>query len=210
MKISSFYLNDISEYDNFIEKFVNDIDMNFYGTGYNSLNLGRFIKYFRTELVKYINLKYDKKLKIIITMPRSESMLLDKTIHNTDEIIQIYLSYENVKNILNGVYNHYPDYVSEIIEQIDTIINSEPAHEFNEYLIIQMDNLIQICKNELLLSYSKSFIINNLKQPTAWVKMARQSSVFKDYYQFYQINKMENKNYFLAFLKKLYIEIYTT
>ena len=58
MKISSFYYNDMSEYDNFLEKFIRDIDAMFYGRGYNSVNIGRFINFFRTEITKYIDIKY--------------------------------------------------------------------------------------------------------------------------------------------------------
>ena len=71
MKISSFYLNDISEYDNFIEKFIDDVDIKFYGTGYNSLNIGRFINFFRTEITKYIRIKFNKKVHIVLTLPKN-------------------------------------------------------------------------------------------------------------------------------------------
>lgn len=207
MKISSFYLNDISEYDNFIEKFINDIDMKFYGTGFNSLNIGRFINFFRVEISNYINVKYNKKIHIIITLPRKDIQLIEKNRVNTQEQIQICLCYDNIKNILNGEYENYPDYINILIEQVDSVINSEETHDFNDYLIFQIDNLAQICFGELTSSYSKEFILNNLKKPESWVKLARQSTIFNDYYNFFKENKEKNKEYFLLFLKKLYHKI---
>lgn len=204
MKISSFYLNDISEYDNFIEKFVNDIDMKFYGTGFNSLNIGRFINFFRYELSKYINIKYNKKVNIIVTLPRADIQLIEKNISKSKEQIQICLCYDNIKNILNGNFKEYPDYINILIEQIETIINSEETHDFDDYLILQINNLVQICSNELKSSYSKEFILNNIKKPTSWLKLARQSAIFNDYYTFFKQDKEKNKDYFLMFLKKLY------
>ena len=43
MKISTFYLNDISDYDSFITKLSDDVYENFYGKGYNSLYISKFI-----------------------------------------------------------------------------------------------------------------------------------------------------------------------
>ena len=204
MKISSFYLNDISEYDNFIEKFINDIDMKFYKTGHNSLNIGRFINFFRTEITKYIQIKFDKKIHIVLTLPKNDVELIEKSNTSSREQIQICLWYDNIRNILNGEYPEYPEYISMLIEQIDAVVNSEPTHDFNDYLILQMNNLVQICYGELTSSYSKEFIFNNLKKPESWVKLARQSAIFNDYYNFFKQDKAKNKEFFLMFLKKLY------
>ena len=87
MKISSFYLNDISEYDNFIEKFINDIDMKFYKTGHNSLNIGRFINFFRTEITKYIQIKFNKKIHIVLTLPKNEVELIEKSNTSSSNIL---------------------------------------------------------------------------------------------------------------------------
>ena len=124
MKISSFYLNDISEYDNFIEKFINDIDMKFYKTGHNSLNIGRFINFFRTEITKYIQIKFDKKIHIVLTLPKNDVELIEKSNTSSREQIQICLCYDNIRNILNGEYPDYPEYISMLIEQIDAVVNS--------------------------------------------------------------------------------------
>lgn len=204
MKISSFYLNDISEYDNFVEKFIQDINDKFYGTKFNSLNMGRFINFFRTELSKYIKLKYNKKVHIIVSLPRNDVSIIEKIHNSSNEKIQVCLCYEKVKNILNGEYTAYLDYITMLIEQVDSIINQEETHDFNDYLIIQMDNLVQICIGELKTSYSKEFIFNNIKKPTSWIKLARQSSIFNDYYNFFKQDKEKNKEHFLMFLKKLY------
>lgn len=205
MKISSFYLNDISEYDNFIEKFIEDVDMKFYGTGYNSLNIGRFINFFRTEITKYIRLKFNKKVHIILTLPKNNLELIEKRSTSSKEQIQICLSYDNVRDILNGDYQDYPEYITMLVEQIDSTVNAEPTHDFTDYLVLQMNNLVQICYGELSSVYSQDFIKNNIKKPQSWVKLARQSAIFNDYYNFFKQDKENHKECFLMFLKKLYI-----
>lgn len=205
MKISSFYLNDISEYDNFIEKFIEDVDMKFYGTGYNSLNIGRFINFFRTEVTKYIRLKFNKKVHIVLTLPKNNLELIEKKSTSSQEQIQICLNYDNIKDILNGEYTDYPEYITMLVEQIDSTVNAEPTHDFTDYLVLQMNNLVQICYGELSSVYSQDFIKNNIKKPQSWVKLARQSAIFNDYYDFFKQDKENHKECFLMFLKKLYI-----
>lgn len=205
MKISSFYLNDISEYDNFIEKFIEDVDMKFYGTGHNSLNIGRFINFFRTEVTKYIRLKFNKKVHIVLTLPKNNLELIEKKSTSSQEQIQICLNYDNIKDILNGEYTDYPEYITMLVEQIDATVNAEPTHDFTDYLVLQMNNLVQICYGELSSVYSQDFIKNNIKKPQSWVKLARQSAIFNDYYDFFKQDKENHKECFLMFLKKLYI-----
>lgn len=205
MKISSFYLNDISEYDNFIEKFIEDVDMKFYGTGHNSLNIGRFINFFRTEVTKYIRLKFNKKVHIVLTLPKNNLELIEKKSTSSQEQIQICLNYDNIKDILNGEYTDYPEYITMLVEQIDSTVNAEPTHDFTDYLVLQMNNLVQICYGELSSVYSQDFIKNNIKKPQSWVKLARQSAIFNDYYDFFKQDKENHKECFLMFLKKLYI-----
>ena len=205
MKISSFYLNDISEYDNFIEKFIEDVDMKFYGTGHNSLNIGRFINFFRTEVTKYIRLKFNKKVHIVLTLPKNNLELIEKKSTASQEQIQICLNYDNIKDILNGEYTDYPEYITMLVEQIDSTVNAEPTHDFTDYLVLQMNNLVQICYGELSSVYSQDFIKNNIKKPQSWVKLARQSAIFNDYYDFFKQDKENHKECFLMFLKKLYI-----
>ena len=203
MKISSFYYNDMSEYDNFLEKFVKDINEKFYGTGYSSLNIGRFINFFRTEITKYIDIKFQKKVHLIVLLPKNDQPFIEKSLNNCKEEIKIYLSYDRVKDLLNGKDYDYQEYIEMLLEQIDTEVNQEITTDFNDYLIIQMKNLSNICYGELSQVYSQSFLENNLKKPSSWIKLARQSSVFNDYYNYYKQDKEAHKNDFLRFLKLL-------
>ena len=57
MKVSTFYMADISEYDNFIEKLYNDIQKKFVGKGINSILISRFISYLRKEFSIYASFK---------------------------------------------------------------------------------------------------------------------------------------------------------
>ena len=92
-----------------------------------------------------------------------------------------------------------------LVEQIDSTVNAEPTHDFTDYLVLQMNNLVQICYGELSSVYSQDFIKNNIKKPQSWVKLARQSAIFNDYYDFFKQDKENHKECFLMFLKKLYI-----
>ena len=111
MKISSFYYNDMSEYDNFLEKFIRDIDAMFYGRGYNSVNIGRFINFFRTEITKYIDIKFHKKIHLIVLLPKNEQPFIEKTLNNKKEEIKIYLSYDEIKSLLEGYNKGYEEYI---------------------------------------------------------------------------------------------------
>lgn len=207
MKISSYYLNDISEYENFISKIDNDIHMKFYNTGFNSLNLRRFVNYIRKEFSKYIDIKFNKTFNVVILLPKNDNNLIEKIFDDKKEKIQIYLCYDKIKNILSGNYSNYTEYLNEIIEQIESIVQDNETHDFNDYLIIKMDKLAELSASELKCSYSKDFLLNNIKKPTSWVKLARQSAIFKDYYNFYKQDKENNKKYFILFLKQLYLLI---
>lgn len=204
MKVSSFYYNDISKYENFLEKFSEEVCDKFYGTGYNSLNIGRFIHFMRTEITKYIDINFHKKICLKILFPKNEQPFIEKNVIEDKEEIKVYLSYDIVKAILNGNYEDYEDYLSMIIEQIDTNIETT-NNEFNNYLTIQMKNLSILCYGELSQTYSKTFLEHNIKKPDAWIKLARQSSIFNDYYNYYKQDKKAHKNDFLRFLKMLYM-----
>lgn len=206
MKISSFYYNDMSQYENFLEKFSEDVYERFYGTGYNSLNIGRFINFLRTEITKYIDVNFHKKVHLIVLLPKNEQPFIEKTYNDKKEEVKVYLSYDIVKQILNGNYDDYEDYLSMIIEQINTVIDSQPS-EFNDYLVIQMKNLSQLCSNELRQSFSETFIENHLKNPKSWVKLAKKSSIFNDYYNYYKQDKESHKDAFLKFLKMIILYV---
>jgi len=204
MKITSFYYNDMSEYDNFLEKLINEIDERFYGTGYNSLNVGRFIGFFRNEVTKYIDIKFNKKIHLVVLLPKNDQPFIEKSLVNRVEEIKVYLSYDRIKDLLNGSDSFYAEYIESLIEQIDSEVNQEISTDFNDYLIIQMKNLVTLCYGELTQSYSKSFISNNLKKPESWVKLARQSAIFNDYYNYYKQDKASHKTVFTKFLQMLY------
>ena len=91
-----------------------------------------------------------------------------------------------------------------LIEQIDSVVNTEPTHDFTDYLILQMNNLVQICHGELSVVYSTEFLKNNIKKADSWIKLSRQSTIFNDYYNFFKQDKVSHKECFIAFLKKLY------
>lgn len=206
MKISSFYYNDMSDYDNFLEKFINDIDEKFFGTGYSSLNIGRFINFFRTEITKYIDIKFQKKVHLVVLLPKNDQPFIEKSLKNQKEEIKIYLSYDKIKDLLNGEYFEYQEYIEMLLEQIDSEVNQEITNDFNDYLIIQMKQLSELCYGELSSVYSQSFIQNNLKKPYSWMKLARQSAIFNDYYNYYKQDKMAHKEDFLRFLKMLILQ----
>lgn len=208
MKISSFYYNDMSEYDNFLEKFIRDIDAMFYGRGYNSVNIGRFINFFRTEITKYIDIKFHKKIHLIVLLPKNEQPFIEKTLNNKKEEIKIYLSYDEIKSLLEGYNKGYEEYIERLLDEIDSSVNQEITHDFDDYLIIQMKNLSELCYGELSQSYSKSFIENNIKKPESWIKLARQSAIFNDYFNYYKQDKEAHKNDFLRFLKMLMFYVY--
>lgn len=204
MKISTFYLTDISEYDDFINKLYNDINENFFNTGFSLLNISRFINFFRLEVLKYIKIKYDIKYHLIVLIPRNDKELIEKTIENKIETMTICLNYEIIKGILEGNNNDYITYLNNIIEQVNICLNDNSTHSFSEYLVIQMKNLSKICCNELKTIYSKDYLQHNLKQPKSWKNIARQSTIFNDYYVFLKEDIDLNKKYFVQFIKFLY------
>lgn len=207
MKISTFYLTDISEYDNFTTKLSNDINENFFNTGFSSLNISRFINFFRSEVSKYIRLKYNKKYRLVVLLPRNNKELIEKIVENKIETIEIYLKYEIVKEILEGLNSDYIDYLNSIIEQVESYLTTDMTHNFSEYLVIQMPNLSKLCANELKIIYSQDFLKNNLKEPKSWKNIARQSTIFNDYYNFLKEDVNMNKSYFIQFIKLLYSQL---
>ena len=54
-----------------------------------------------------------------MTLPKNEVELIEKSNTSSREQIQICLCYDNIRNILNGEYPDYPEYISMLIEQID-------------------------------------------------------------------------------------------
>lgn len=207
MKVSTFYMADISEYDNFIEKLYNDIQKKFVGKGINSILISRFISYLRKEFSIYASFKLNKKTNIIIIIPRISTNLIEKTIHNNIEQIKIRVEYNKLKEILSGQCENLEDYINELVEQFKEYVNDKPSLNFSKYLYLQIDNLVDICYNELISIYQPKIIYENLMKNKGWIKLSRKSSIFNDYYNLFQQNKIENKNIFHNFLYKLALKL---
>lgn len=207
MKVSTFYMADISEYDNFIEKLYNDIQKKFVGKGINSILISRFISYLRKEFSIYASFKLNKKTNIIIIIPRISTNLIEKTIHNNIEQIKIRVEYDKLKEILSGQCENLEDYINELVEQFKEYVNEKPSLNFSKYLYLQIDNLVDICYNELISIYQPKIIYENLMKNKGWIILSRKSSIFNDYYNLFQQNKIENKNIFHNFLYKLALKL---
>ncbi len=207
MKVSTFYMADISEYDNFIEKLYNDIQKKFVGKGINSILISRFISYLRKEFSIYASFKLNKKTNIIIIIPRISTTLIEKTIHNNIEQIKIRVEYDKLKEILSGQCENLEDYINELVEQFKEYVNEKPSLNFSKYLYLQIDNLVDICYNELISIYQPKIIYENLMKNKGWIILSRKSSIFNDYYNLFQQNKIENKNIFHNFLYKLALKL---
>ena len=207
MKVSTFYMADISEYDNFIEKLYNDIQKKFVGNGINSILISRFISYLRKEFSIYASFKLNKKTNIIIIIPRISTNLIEKTIHNNIEQIKIRVEYNKLKEILSGQCENLEDYINELVEQFKEYVNDKPSLNFSKYLYLQIDNLVDICYNELISIYQPKIIYENLMKNKGWIILSRKSSIFNDYYNLFQQNKIENKNIFHNFLYKLALKL---
>ena len=162
MKVSTFYMADISEYDNFIEKLYNDIQKKFVGKGINSILISRFISYLRKEFSIYASFKLNKKTNIIIIIPRISTNLIEKTIHNNIEQIKIRVEYNKLKEILSGQCENLEDYINELVEQFKEYVIDKPSLNFSKYLYLQIDNLVDICYNELISIYQPKIIYENL------------------------------------------------
>ena len=209
MKVSTFYMADISEYDNFIEKLYNDIQKKFVGKGINSILISRFISYLRKEFSIYASFKLNKKTNIIIIIPRISTNLIEKTIHNNIEQIKIRVEYNKLKEILSGQCENLEDYINELVEQFKEYVIDKPSLNFSKYLYLQIDNLVDICYNELISIYQPKIIYENLMKNKGWIILSRKSSIFNDYYNLFQQNKIEieNKNIFHNFLYKLALKL---
>jgi len=201
MKIESFYLNDISNYDDIVEYINTTIDTKFYGVGKNSISISRLISFLKKSLKIYINLKYQKNLNIIMTLPSMDEKIIIHDIRN-DNKVKIRLSYDKISSILNGEYEDYINYIQEIIDQLETEITSNNKFSFTEYLIVQLEGLSNMALAELRGVYSSDFLKENIIKKESWIKLSQSSNVFKDYYTAYMDNP-KNKGLFYTFLKSL-------
>ena len=203
MKISTFYLTDISEYDNFINKLIEEIDVNFYNKGCTPIYRSKIITYLKKELSYYAKIKFNKDLIVCVNLPRIEKNLIQRIVKNDRSYVYIRLNYDKIKAILDGEYYNYSEYLEEIIEQFITYIQEEPTFEFDKYLVYQMNSLAEICVQELLMKQTVSDILSKIIESKNWVLLSRQSSIFKDYFQLYLQDKKVYSNLFCKFLKTI-------
>lgn len=201
MKISTFYTTDVSESLNFIDDLSNRLNQSLNSKGFTPNHIAKFIQILRQEFTQYFSDKYSTKVFFKIHLPKNNDSLIEKKILENQSFIQIHLSYDIIKSFLNGDSNDIGDYLMELIEQVNSTLRHN-NHHFNDYLVIQMNNLSELCFNELQV-YSKSLLLHNLLNPLYWLKFAKQSSIFNDYYNFYQENTIKHKMVFLKFLQSL-------
>ena len=204
MKISSFYLMNIDDYNDIIVKITNDIEEKFYGVGKSSLSIGHFISYLREVLFNYLKLKYHKNYKVILTLPKIDEKLAIKE-DCTDDVIKINLNRDKIIGILTGDYYDYEDYVNEIIDQVETELTSIKKFNFKDYLVIQLDGLALVAQNELS-KLDKEYVLKALLDKKEWLNLSKSSAIFNEYYNALLMSD-ENKVIFARFLKKLYLLI---
>lgn len=204
MKISSFYLMNIDDYNDIIVKITKDIEEKFYGIGKSSLSIGHFISYLREVLFNYLKLKYKKNYKVILTLPTIDEKLAYKEDY-ADNVIRIKLNRDKIVSILEGDYYEYDDYINEIIDQVETELTSRKKFNLKDYLVIQMDGLVIVAQNELS-KLDKEYVLKAILDKKEWNTLTKTSAIFNEYYNAHLLCE-ENKVIFARFLKKLYLEI---
>lgn len=198
MKISSFYLNDVSNYEDIVEYITNTIDNKFYGVGKNSISFTRLISFIKQSITAFVRLKYQKHIKVIVSFPKSETKIAYQDEYLDRNLVKIRLNYDIIRLILLGEYDNIKEYIKEIFEQLETEITDNNKFSFTEYLTVQMNSMVEIAKIELNINEIRDDIIKKEK----WIKFAQQSSVFNDYYKLY-MESPSNKKLFFTFLKEL-------
>jgi hypothetical protein len=201
MKISSFYLNDISEYEDISNYIHTQIIDRYYGVGVNSISISRFISLIKKILKTYVKLKYQKNITLIVTLPK-----IDETIVTNDDVnnnvVKLRLSYDIVSRILDGRYDDLFSFISDIIHQLNTELTSNNRFSFVNYLEVQMEMLSDISITELKIIYQNEDLKGMIPKKDCWIKLSQQSSIFKDYYTIYMDNS-SNKSLFYSFIRLL-------
>lgn len=207
MKVSTLYLTDISDYDNFMQKIISDIESTFVGSHFNSITLSRFISYLRQEFTNYAHIKFDIKTNVIITINRISLNLIEKNVDNNKNVIKIILNLEKIKDLLNGKLDNLEDFISEIIEQFNDFMIENKENNFSQYLSVQIKNLSFICFTELSVKMDKNIIKKFLKHTYGWIKLSHQSSIFNDYYQLFCSDRKQFGKIFFKFIRMLQNEL---
>lgn len=201
MKISSFYLSDITKYEDISEYMYTVIKDRYYGIGVNSISISRLVSTIKKVLRTYIRLRYGKTITIIALLPRIDEKIIGNTNINNN-IVKLRLNYDVITSILNGCYDDLKNYINEILEQMDMELTSNNKFRFINYLTLQISMLAYICSNELKMIYTSNMLRDMIIKKDCWIKLSQQSSVFKDYYLAY-MESNDNKALFYSFLKEL-------
>jgi len=201
MKISSFYLSDITKYEDISEYMYTVIKDRYYGIGVNSISISRLVSTIKKVLRTYIRLRYGKTITIIALLPRIDEKIIGNTNINNN-IVKLRLNYDVITSILNGCYDDLKNYINEILEQMDMELTSNNKFRFINYLTLQISMLAYICSNELKMIYTSNMLRDMIIKKDCWIKLSQQSSVFKDYYLAY-METNDNKALFYSFLKEL-------
>ena len=201
MKISSFYLSDITKYEDISEYMYTVIKDRYYGIGVNSISISRLVATIKKVLRTYIRLRYGKTITIIALLPRIDEKIIGNTNINNN-IVKLRLNYDVITSILNGCYDDLKNYINEILEQMDMELTSNNKFRFINYLTLQISMLAYICSNELKMIYTSNMLRDMIIKKDCWIKLSQQSSVFKDYYLAY-METNDNKALFYSFLKEL-------
>lgn len=207
MKISQLDIAISEDYDNFAEKMIETITNNFYGIGYNSISMTKFLSYLRKEFYLYAKVKFNKDVLIKVIFPSVKKRFIEKTIIDRKEEISLKITSEKIKDILNAQDTEFEDIIYDLVNQFESYINNDKSKDYRKYLISQIEGLSSICSNELKLEYSKEMIKRNLIKPEGWRRLSKKSSIFNDYYNLFNQDKEKFEKIFMHFLKNILKDI---
>lgn len=207
MKISQLDIAISEDYDNFAEKMIETINEEYYGIGYNSISMTKFLNYLRKEFYLYAKLKFKKDIIVKVIFPSVQKRFIEKSIVDKKEEISLRITSEKIKNILNAIDSEYEDTIYDLVHQFESYMIEDKSIDYRKYLISQMDSLSMICANELRLEYPNETIKRNLIKPEGWRRLSKKSSIFNDYYKLFNQDKEKFEKIFMHFLKNILKDI---
>lgn len=203
MKISQIDLVVSDDYNDFAEKLIKDINEQFFGKGYNSIILAKFISYLRKEFYLYSKIKFNKNVIVKVVIPRVPKGIIEKNIIDNKEEIILRISYENALKIINGDDEDFSDIIYDLVNQFELYLVNDKTKEFKKYLISQIDTLSFICGNDLRTNVDIDVIKRNLIKHQGWRRLAKKSEIFNDYLKLFNEDKEKYTNLFTKFLKNI-------
>ena len=203
MKISQIDLVVSDDYNDFAEKLIKDINEQFFGKGYNSIILAKFISYLRKEFYLYSKIKFNKNVIVKVVIPRVPKGIIEKNIIDNKEEIILRISHENALKIINGDDEDFSDIIYDLVNQFELYLVNDKTKEFKKYLISQIDSLSFICGNDLRTNLDIDVIKRNLIKHQGWRRLAKKSEIFNDYLKLFNENKEKYTNLFTKFLKNI-------